>query len=205
LKSRTVLVLAITSIILFLDQISKIMIKTSMVLGQETKMLGSWFKLHFVENEGMAMGISWGGELGKYSLTLFRIVAIGVIIYYIYTLVKSNASKGLIAIMALVLAGAMGNVFDSLFYGLIFGDSTHEVASFVPWGTGYKSFMQGNVVDMLSFQLFRIPNWFPGYGGQKFFPFIFNIADAAISVGIILIIVFQKIFFAEPEQEKSAD
>lgn len=174
------------------------MIKTSMVLGQEVKVFGSWFKLHFVENEGMAMGISWGGELGKYSLTLFRIVAIGVIIYYIYTLIKTNAPKGLIAVMAFLLAGAMGNVFDSLFYGLIFSDSSYHVASFVPAGTGYKGFMQGNVVDMLSFQLFTIPNWIPIYGGQKFFPFIFNIADAAISVGIILIIIFQKRFFPEP-------
>ncbi len=171
-----------------------------MVLGQEIKVFGSWFKLHFVENEGMAMGISWGGELGKYSLTLFRIVAIGVIIYYIYTLIKTNAHKGLIAVMAFLLAGAMGNVFDSLFYGLIFSDSTYHVANFVPVGTGYKGFMQGNVVDMLSFQLFSIPNWIPLYGGQKFFPFIFNIADAAISVGIILIIIFQKRFFPEPAE-----
>ena len=176
------------------------MIKTSMVLGQEIKVFGSWFKLHFVENEGMAMGISWGGELGKYSLTLFRIVAIGVIIYYIYTLIKTNAPKGLLAVMAFLLAGAMGNVFDSLFYGLIFSDSTYHVANFVPVGTGYKGFMQGNVVDMLSFQLFSIPNWIPLYGGQKFFPFIFNIADAAISIGIILIIIFQKRFFPEPAE-----
>mgnify|MGYP002636943063 FL=1 len=174
-----------------------------MVLGQEIQVFGSWFKLHFVENEGMAMGISWGGELGKYSLTLFRIVAIGVIIYYIYTLIKNTAPKGLIVVMAFLLAGAIGNVFDSLFYGLIFSDSTYHVASFVPIGTGYKGFMQGNVVDMLSFQLFNIPNWIPMYGGQKFFPFIFNIADAAISVGIILIIIFQKRFFLEPAQENT--
>lgn len=175
-----------------------------MVLGQEIQVFGSWFKLHFVENKGMAMGISWGGELGKYSLTIFRIIAIGVIIYYIYTLIKSLAPKALIAIMALVLAGAMGNVFDSLFYGLIFSDSTHHVAGFVPFGTGYQSFMQGNVVDMLSFQLFKIPDWFPMLGGQKFFPYIFNVADAAISIGIILIIIFQKRFFVETEEEKAA-
>ncbi len=168
-----------------------------MVLGEQTKIFGDWFRLYFVENEGMAMGISWGGELGKYSLTLFRIVAIAVIIYYIYTLIKKEAPKLFVGIMALVLAGAMGNVIDSLFYGLIFSDSTYEVAQFVPWGEGYKSFMQGNVVDMLSFQLFRIPSWVPMYGGQQFFPFIFNIADAAISVGIILIVVFQSRFFVE--------
>lgn len=175
-----------------------------MVLGQEIRVFGSWFKLHFVENEGMAMGISWGGELGKYSLTLFRIVAIAVIIYYIYTLIKSKASTALIAVMALVLAGAMGNVLDCLFYGLIFSDSTHEVARFVPWGTGYKPFMQGNVVDMLSFQLFRIPEFIPIYGGQKFFPFIFNVADAAISVGIILILIFQKRLFQHQDLDSQA-
>ena len=166
-----------------------------MVIGEEIKVFGSWFKLHFVENKGMAMGISWGGEIGKYSLTLFRIIAIGIIIYYIYTLIREKASKGLITVMALILAGATGNVIDSLLYGLIFSDSTHHVASFVPFGTGYKSFMQGSVVDMLSFQLFTIPEWIPLYGGQKFFPFIFNIADAAISIGIVLIIIFQKRFF----------
>lgn len=168
-----------------------------MVLGEQTKIFGNWFRLYFVENEGMAMGISWGGELGKYSLTLFRIVAITVIIYYIYTLIKKEASRLFIGMMALVLAGAMGNVIDSLFYGLIFSDSAHQVASFVPWGEGYKSFMQGSVVDMISIQLFRIPSWVPMYGGQNFFPFIFNFADAAISVGIILIIIFQKRFFVE--------
>lgn len=175
-----------------------------MVLGEEIRVFGSWFKLHFVENKGMAMGISWGGELGKYSLTLFRIVAIAIIIYYIYTLIRDKASKGLIAVVALILAGAAGNVIDSLFYGLIFSDSTHHVATLVPFGTGYKSFMQGNVVDMLSFQLFTIPEWIPMYGGQKFFPFIFNIADAAITVGIVLIIIFQKRFFEAELREEQA-
>ena len=178
-----------------------------MVIGEEFNVLGSFLKMHFVENEGMAMGLSWGGELGKYSLTLFRIVAICLLTYYIFTLIKSQASKLFIGVMALILAGAMGNVFDSLFYGLIFSDSTYEVASFVPWGTGYKSFMQGNVVDMISVRLFKIPSWIPGYGGQYFFPFIFNIADAAISVGIVLVVIFQKRFFPsleEDEEEKSA-
>ena len=174
-----------------------------MVIGEEFKVLGSFLKMHFVENEGMAMGISWGGELGKYSLTLFRIVAIAVIVYYIYTLIKNKASILFIGVMSLILSGAMGNVFDSLFYGLIFSDSTYEVAQFVSWGTGYKSFMQGNVVDMISVQLFKIPSWFPSVGGQYFFPFIFNIADAAISVGIILVIIFQNKFF--PSSEDAED
>jgi len=174
-----------------------------MVIGEEFKVLGSFLRMHFVENEGMAMGLSWGGELGKYSLTLFRLVAIAVITFYIYTLIKSKASKLFIGVMSLILAGAMGNVFDSLFYGLVFSDSTYEVAQFVPWGTGYKSFMQGSVVDMISVQLFKIPSWFPVYGGQYFFPFIFNIADAAISIGIILVVIFQHRFFLSTEEKES--
>lgn len=170
-----------------------------MRINESFNFIGSWFQIHFVENKGMAMGISWGGEIGKYSLTLFRIVAIVAIGYYIYTLIKSKKSKLFIGIMALILAGAAGNVIDSLFYGLIFSESYTQVASFVPWGTGYTSFMQGHVVDMISIQLFKIPNWIPVYGGYTFFPFIFNIADAAISVGIILIILFQKRLFAEKE------
>lgn len=199
MKSKGLLAISVTVFILIIDQISKIWIKTNMRINDQFDFLGAWFRIHFVENEGMAMGISWGGEIGKYSLTLFRIVAIIAIIYYIYVLIKNNASKTFIVVMSLILAGAMGNVIDSLFYGLIFSDSYHQIASFVPWGTGYKSFMQGSVVDMISIQLFKIPEWVPAYGGQKFFPFIFNIADAAISVGIILIVIFQKKFFPEAE------
>lgn len=204
LKSRALLAFGITFFVLLIDQVSKIWVKTNMVLSEEFKVLGSWFRIHFVENEGMAMGISWGGELGKYSLTMFRIVAIIVLIYYIFTLVKKQESKLFIGIMALILAGAMGNVFDSLFYGMVFSDSTFHVAQWVPWGKGYKSFMQGSVVDMLSFQLFTIPSWIPVYGGHKFFPFIFNIADAAISVGIVVLIIFQNRFFPDKEEEKAA-
>lgn len=201
MKNRAILAGAITFFVLLFDQWSKIWVKTHMVIGEEFNVLGRLLKMHFVENEGMAMGLSWGGEIGKYSLTLFRIVAIALIAYYIFTLIKSKASKLFIAVMSLILAGAMGNVFDSLFYGLIFSDSTYEVAQFVSWGTGYKSFMQGNVVDMIAIQLFRIPSGIPGYGGQYFFPFIFNIADAAISVGIILVVIFQKKFFPSIDEE----
>ena len=199
MKKKTLLAVGITVFILIIDQISKIWIKTSMRINDQVNVLGSWLRLHFVENEGMAMGISWGGEIGKYSLTIFRIIAIFAIIYYIYVLIKNNASKAFIVVMSLILAGAIGNVIDSLFYGLIFSESYHQIATFVPWGTGYTTFMQGHVVDMISVQLFTIPEFVPFYGGQKFFPFIFNIADAAISVGIILIVIFQKKFFPETE------
>ncbi|MEZ4977983.1 MAG: lipoprotein signal peptidase [Chitinophagales bacterium] len=197
MNKRSLLVFALSFLVLLIDQVTKILVKTTMYINQEFQLFGSWFNIHFVENEGMAMGISWGGELGKYSLTLFRIVAIIVLIVYIHSLIKKKASMALLATMALILAGAMGNVFDSLFYGLVFSDSYGQVASLVPWGTGYRSFMQGHVVDMISIQLFRIPSWFPLYGGQKFFPFIFNVADAAISVGIVLLVIFQKNFFIE--------
>ena len=202
MKSKALLASAVTIFILIIDQISKIWIKTTMRINDQFNVFGSWFRIHFVENEGMAMGISWGGELGKYSLTIFRMIAICFIIYYIYILIKKNASKTFIVVMSLILAGAIGNVIDSLFYGLIFSESYHQIATVVPWGTGYTSFMQGHVVDMISVQLFKIPEFIPGYGGQKFFPFIFNIADAAISVGIILIVIFQKKFFPETEDEK---
>jgi len=201
LKNKALLASTITVLVLIIDQVSKIWIKTTMRINDQVNIIGSWLKLHFVENEGMAMGISWGGEIGKYSLTIFRIIAIGAIIYYIYVLIKNNASTFFVAVMSLILAGAIGNVIDSLFYGLIFSDSYHQIASFVPWGSGYTSFMQGHVVDMISVQLFTIPEWIPNYGGQKFFPFIFNIADAAISVGIILIVIFQKKFFPDTEEE----
>lgn len=195
MKQKALLATLTTVIVLLIDQITKIWVKLNMQINDSFNFLGSWLRIHFVENEGMAMGISWGGAIGKYSLTLFRIVAIIVIIYYIYKLIKNNASKTFVFVMSLVLAGAMGNVIDSLFYGLIFSDSYHQVATLVPWGNGYTSFMQGHVVDMISVQLFRIPEWVPKFGGQMFFPFIFNIADAAISVGIVLIVIFQKQFF----------
>ena len=202
MKSRSFIALSITFLVLVFDQWSKIWIKTHMRINEQFNFIGSWFQIHFVENKGMAMGISWGGEIGKYSLTLFRIIAIIAIAYYLFTLIKAHKSKLFIGIMALILAGAAGNVIDSLFYGLIFSESYTQVAGFVPWGTGYTSFMQGHVVDMISIQLFKIPNWIPIYGGYTFFPFIFNIADAAISVGIILIILFQKRLFGEKEMQQ---
>ncbi|MCD8528805.1 MAG: lipoprotein signal peptidase [Chitinophagales bacterium] len=204
MKQGTLVALITTFIVLIIDQVSKIWVKTTMRIGEEIPILGHWFKLHFVENEGMAMGLSWGGVVGKYALTSFRMIAIVLIAIYIYKLIKKGSPVLYVFVMSLILAGAAGNVIDCLFYGLTFSESNFmEVAHTVPFGNGYEPFMQGYVVDMLSFQLFRIPSWVPGYGGQMFFPFIFNIADAAISVGIVLIVIFQKRFFVEEVKEVS--
>ncbi len=181
-------------LVILIDQISKIMVKTSMRLEDSFNVLGTWFQIHFTENPGMAMGISWGGVFGKYALSGFRIIAIAFLTYYIYTLIKKKAHTGFIFAMSLILAGAAGNIFDSLFYGLFFSESTiFEVATAFP-EIGYTTFMQGKVVDMLYFPMFYMPEWVPVLGGHKFFPYIFNVADAAISIGVIIILLFQKRF-----------
>ena len=190
--------IVIVFVVLLIDQVSKIYIKTSMHLEESFPVFGKWFYIHFTENPGMAMGLEWGGVAGKYALSGFRIIAIVVISYYIYTWVKKKAHTGFIAAMSLILAGAAGNIFDSLFYGLVFTKSTiFDIATaFSPEG-GYTTFMQGKVVDMLYFPMFYMPEWVPMLGGHNFFPYIFNVADAAISVGVVIIIIFQKKFFVE--------
>ena len=153
-----------------------------------------WFKIYFVENNGMAFGIEAGGKL---FLSLFRIIAVIFIAIYLSRLIKQNYKSGFIACMALILAGAAGNIIDSVFYGVIFEESFQgHVASFVPWGEGYASLLHGRVVDMLYFPLISgsYPDWIPFLGGKEFlfFRFIFNIADSAITVGVILILLFYR-------------
>lgn len=198
MSKRSTLSIVIVFCVLLIDQVSKIWIKTNMKLEDSFAVLGNWFYIHFTENPGMAMGLSWGGVAGKYALSSFRIVAIGFITYYIYTLVKKKANAGFIASMALILAGAIGNILDSMFYGLFFSESTFsKVATAFPPEGGYTTFLQGKVVDMFYFRLFEIPEWFPFLGGYHFFPYIFNVADAAISIGVVIIIIFQKQFFSK--------
>ncbi len=173
-----------------------------MTLRQEIPVLGEWFSLHFIENPGMAMGMEWGGEYGKLFLTLFRIVAVIVMAILIHQLSKNKASYGVIFGMSLIMAGAFGNIIDCVFYGQIFSKSTtREVAQMFPEMGGYAPYMYGKVVDMLHFRLIDTtwPEWVPFLGGQRleFFRYIFNIADAAISVGIAYILLFQRNFFAE--------
>lgn len=180
-------------LVLLADQVSKIWIKTHMELF-DTIEIAKWFQIYFVENNGMAFGIEAGGKL---FLSLFRIVAVIFIIIYITRLVKENYKTGFIVCVTLVLAGASGNIIDSIFYGVVFEASyAGHVASFVPWGEGYSSLLHGKVVDMLYFPIVSgtYPEWVPVVGGQEFlfFRFIFNIADSAITVGVILILLFYR-------------
>lgn len=196
--------LAIIFFVLFADQVLKIWIKTHMYIGQEYFVIGDWFRIHFTENEGMAFGMTLGGNYGKLLLSLFRIGAVSFIAYYLYTIVTSKQPSGLVASISLILAGALGNIIDSIFYGVFFNDSAMQVATFVSMGEGYSSWFHGKVVDMLYFPMISgfLPDWVPFWGGEyfQFFRPVFNIADAAITTGVFLILVFQKTFFIEEEK-----
>jgi signal peptidase II len=181
------------------DQALKIWVKTHMMLGEEFNVLGDWFIIHFIENNGMAFGMELAGKFGKIILSVFRIIAVVGIGYYLSQLTKKGASYGLIFSISLVLAGAIGNIIDSAFYGMIFSDSYPQVASLFPAEGGYSSFLHGKVVDMFYFPLVEgnFPSWIPKLGGEHFVFFrpVFNIADSAISVGIISILIFHRRYF----------
>ena len=187
------LAVAVVFLVLLIDQLSKIWVKTHMALYDAIPVT-EWFKIYFVENNGMAFGIEAGGKL---FLSLFRIVAVVLIIIYLKRLVAEPYKKGFIICVALILAGATGNIIDSIFYGAIFDASyPGHISSFVPWGEGYATLLHGKVVDMLYFPLIEghWPQWVPMVGGEEFlfFRFIFNVADSAITVGVILILLFYK-------------
>lgn len=202
----TIIASCIIVVVLLLDQLLKIWVKTNMFLGQVNPILGNWFNLLFVENEGMAFGISFGKNLGKLLLSLFRIVLVGGIGWYLFRQIRRDKMDGLsLTVFSLVIAGAMGNILDSLFYGIIFSESTpFTVATLFPDGGGYAPMLYGKVVDMFYVKLFPIPEWFPLWGGQHFFPAIFNFADACVTVSIFLMIIFSKRIFGnlEPQREK---
>lgn len=214
LKKRPYLLpIAIIVLVLVIDQVLKIWVKTHMTIGQEIPIFGEWAKLHFVENNGMAFGLEFFGSAGKLVLSLIRIIAVGAIIYYIVYLVRHKASTIILACFALIAAGAFGNIIDSAFYGLIFGESTFfEVAKAFPEEGGYAPFLYGKVVDMFYCPIVDIaqadaPSWIPdflfGYDDRLiFFRPIFNVADSAITIGLVMLLIF---FRRLPGQAKSKE
>ena len=200
MKGRNVFL--IICLIVIADQALKIYVKTHYHAGESHTVIGNWFKLYFIENEGMAYGWKFGGEWGKILLTLFRLAAVIFGVFYIRKIIKNKSHPGFIICAALIFAGALGNLIDSMFYGLIFEDSSmfsYNIAKMFP-AHGYAGFLHGKVVDMLYFPIIRnahFPAWIPFWGGEdfEFFRPIFNLSDAAISVGIITILVFQRRFF----------
>jgi signal peptidase II len=204
---KGVKVVLLISLIVIADQALKIYIKTHYHLYEEHAIFGNWFRLLFVENEGMAYGMQLGGNFGKMLLTFFRLGAVIFGVYYLRKVIKRHYKTGFIVCAAMIFAGALGNLIDSMFYGLIFDESSEvypNVARIFP-GHGYAGFFRGKVVDMLHFPVINthIPSWVPVWGGDqfRFFQPIFNIADASISLGVIALILFQKRFLpaAQPQ------
>ncbi len=193
--------ISLTAFILVLsDQILKIWIKTHFILYDGVKIEGiDWFKILFVENNGMAFGLEFGGPLGKTLLTLFRIIVVGIGIKYLIPIAKTKIPNGALIALGLIIGGAIGNIIDSSFYGILFNDSSNNVAQFLPATGGYSSLLHGKVVDMLYFPLLNshYPDWLPIWGGEHFIFFrpVFNIADAGISVGIFMILLFYRRIF----------
>ena len=187
---------------LVLDQALKIWVKTHMYLGQEYQIF-DWFYIHFTENNGMAFGMEFGGDCGKLGLSLFRIVFVVFMASFLLKLIRKNADKVLIVSLSLVLAGAIGNIIDGTLYGILFSESYRQLATFLPEAGGYAPLFFGKVVDMFYFPIFKgyLPEWIPFWGGDHFVFFrpVFNIADSAISIGVAIMVIFQKKVMKELE------
>ena len=193
--SRGKWLLLLGVLLVVIDQVIKVLVKTGMSLGESIPVLGNWFQLVFVENKGMAFGMSFGGVAGKYVLTAFRIVLFGALCWWISSLLRRpTVPTGVLVGLTLITAGAFGNILDCMFYGLIFDASTPGVVA----GLGsYAPLMQGRVVDMFYFPLWTWPSWVPGLGGHIFFEPVFNFADSCVTVGAIYLILFHWKFFAK--------
>jgi len=188
-RKLTITAAIIVVVILVIDQIIKILVKTNMSVGETIPVLGNWFMLHFIENEGMAFGLSFGQNFGKLMLSIGRIVIVGLLGYYLVKQIRADKLRtGTVVMSSLVIAGAIGNIIDSLFYGVIFG---------------YAPVLYGSVVDMFYFRLFLIPDGFPIFGGEYFFPAIFNFADSCVTVGLIGLLFFLKDFAEEKKTDKT--
>ncbi len=208
--SRTTKSFIIILAILIADQTLKIWIKTHLSLGDEIVVFKNWFILHFVENNGMAFGFEFAGNYGKIFLSVFRIVAVFAIGWYLFRLTRQKEVPfGFIVSLALIFAGAVGNIIDSLFYGLIFTHSFGQVATLFPKGGGYAGLLHGKVVDMLYFPLVsdRYPSWLPLVGGNQFIFFrpVFNIADSSITVGIFSILLFYRKYFSKSDKKEVSE
>lgn len=200
-SSSLILPLIVVLVVLLLDQGLKFWVKLNMQLTEDIPIFGDWFIIHFIENKGMAFGLELGGNWGKLVLSIFRIIAVTLIGWYMVSLSKKGAPKGLLICCALIFAGAMGNIIDSAFYGLIFSDSNYQLATLFPEEGGYAPFLFGEVVDMLYFELYNgfLPHWLPFWGGDHFIFFrpVFNIADAAITCGVAVILLFYRWYFKD--------
>jgi signal peptidase II len=195
-NKKTTIAIIVIIIILFIDQFTKILVKTNMYLGESINVFGSWFRISFVENSGFAFGMQFGGHWGKLILSIFRIFAIGALAWVLIKIIRQKYSTGFVAGIAALCAGAAGNIIDCIFYGQIFSHSSGQVATMFPEGGGYAPLLYGRVVDMLYFPIIdgHFPSWFPFWGGEQFIFFspVFNIADAAITVSIFYLILFQR-------------
>ena len=205
-------VVAIVLAVLIIDQAVKFWVKTNMTIGESFGLFGDsdWARIYFIENPGMAFGLEFGGRNGKLFLSVFRIFAVSFLGFYIFKLIRMPIKNGLIVCFALILAGAIGNIIDSAFYGKLFSVSNHVMtATFMPENGGYETWLHGKVVDMLYFPLLRghYPEWFPFWAGKDFLFFkpVFNIADTAIFIGVFSIVLFYRKFFMTDPEKVEAD
>lgn len=207
-KKQYTIIIILMAAILIIDQVVKILVKTNMHIGEEIPLIGNWCLIHFVENEGFAFGMAFGGNIGKIILSVFRFIASAGVLWYLLHIIKKGARTSLVICLSLIFVGAVGNLIDSCFYGLIFNESYYNVAQLFPPEGGYAPFLRGRVVDMFYFPIIDStwPSWVPFCGGKPFvfFNAIFNIADAAISIGAVWLIIDQLIF-SSSQQTKNEE